>query len=129
MRQCKRPAVLFLCQRLPFPPNKGEKISSFNIVRHLGRRFDLHVGTFVDTPQDVAEIERFRPFCTSLYVGRITKPWAWLRAIPRWLGGLPLSFALFRSAGMREYVRNVITQYQPAAIIAHSSNVSDYALE
>jgi sugar transferase (PEP-CTERM/EpsH1 system associated) len=128
MRECKRQAVLFLCQRLPFPPNKGEKISSFNIVRHLGRRFDLHVGTFVDTPQDVAEIERFRPFCTSLYVVRITKPWAWIRAVLRWVGGLPLSFALFRSAGLGTYVRNVIAQYQPVAIIAHSSNVSDYAL-
>jgi sugar transferase (PEP-CTERM/EpsH1 system associated) len=128
MKKGNRPAVLFLSQRLPFPPNKGEKISSFNIVRHLGRRFDVHVGTFVDNPQDLAEIERFRPFCRSLHVEPITKPWAWLRAMPRWLGGLPLSFALFRSAALGAYVRDVIVKYQPAAIIAHSSNIAEYAL-
>src|SRR5882724_6559311 len=123
-----RPALLFLCQRLPFPPNKGEKITSFNIVRHLGQRFDVHIGTFVDTPEDVPEIERLRPYCASLHVERITKPWAWVPAVLRWLGGLPLSFALFRAAGLKAYVREVIEQHQPVAIVTHSSNISDYAL-
>jgi hypothetical protein len=128
MRKCNRRALLFLCQRLPFRPNKGEKISSFNIVRYLGQRFDLHVGTFVDAPEDMVEIDRFRPFCASLHVERITKPWAWLRAVPGWLGGLPVSFALFRSLALGAYVRDVIAKYQPVAIFAHSSNSSEYAL-
>jgi sugar transferase (PEP-CTERM/EpsH1 system associated) len=123
-----RPAVLFLSQRLPFPPNKGEKITSFNIVRHLGQRFDLHIGTFIDTPEDVPEIERLRPYCASLHVERIKKPWAWVPAAWRWLGGLPLSFALFRAAGLTAYVREVIARHQPVAIVTHSSNISDYAL-
>ncbi len=123
-----RPAVLFLCQRLPFPPNKGEKITSFNLVRHLGQRFDVHVGTFVDTREDVPEIEKLRPFCASLHVERIVKPWAWGPAALRWLGGLPLSFALFRAAGLEAYIRTVIEQYQPVAIVTHSSNISDYAV-
>ena len=71
-----RPAVLFLCQRLPFPPNKGEKITSFNLVRHLGQRFNVHVGTFVDTQEDASEIEGLRPYCASLHVEHIVKPWA-----------------------------------------------------
>jgi sugar transferase (PEP-CTERM/EpsH1 system associated) len=122
------PAVLFLCQRLPFPPNKGEKITSFNIVRHLARRFDVHVGTFVDAEEDLPEIEGLRPYCASLHVERIVKPWAWGPAVLRWLGGSPLSFALFRAAGLKAYVRNVIEQHQPIAIVTHSSNISDYAL-
>lgn len=123
-----RPAVLFLSQRLPFPPNKGEKITSFNMVRHLGRRFAVHVGTFVDTREDIAEIEALRPYCASLYVGRIFKPWAWAPAIWHWLRGAPLSFALFRSARLKAYVRQVVTQHQPVAIVTHSSNISEYAL-
>lgn len=123
-----RPAVLFLCQRLPFPPNKGEKITSFNLVRHLGQRFDVHVGTFVDTREDVSEIERLRPYCASLHVERIIKPWAWGPAALRWLGGLPLSFALFRAARLKAYVHAIIEQHQPVAIVTHSSNISDYAV-
>ena len=123
-----RASVLFLCQRLPFPPNKGEKITSFNIVRHLGERFDVHVGSFVDTKEDLPEIEMLRPYCASLHVERIVKPWAWGPAILRWLGGMPISFALFRAAGLKDYVRRVIAQHHPVAIVTHSSNISDYAL-
>jgi sugar transferase (PEP-CTERM/EpsH1 system associated) len=124
----KRPSVLFLCQRLPFPPDKGEKIAAFNIARHLGRRFDLHVGTFVDRPEDVPQIGRFRPYCASLHVARIRKPWAWLPAALRWLGGQPLSFGLFRSTGLNAYVRRVIREHRPVAMFAYSSNVADYAM-
>jgi sugar transferase (PEP-CTERM/EpsH1 system associated) len=123
-----RPALLFLCQRLPFPPNKGEKITSFNLIRHLGRQFDVHVGTFIDTPEDVPEIDRLRPYCASLHVERIVKPWVWGSAVLRWLGGLPLSFAVYRAAGLKTYVRKVLEQQQPVAIVTHSSNISHYAL-
>src|SRR5215469_14193707 len=123
-----RPALLFLSQRLPYPPNKGEKITSFNIVRHLNKRFAIHIGTFIDTQEDVPEIERLRPYCASMHVSRISKPWAWGPAALRWLGGAPLSFALFRSAELKAYVRKVIKQHQPVAIVTHSSNISEYAL-
>jgi sugar transferase (PEP-CTERM/EpsH1 system associated) len=122
-----RPALLFLCQRLPYPPSKGEKIAAFNIIRHLSRGFDVHVGTFVDTDEDLVEIERFRPYCAGLHVERIRKPWAWAFASFRWLAGLPLSFALFRAAGLKAYVRRVLREYQPVAIVTYSSNISDYA--
>jgi polysaccharide biosynthesis protein PslH len=123
-----RPALLFLSQRLPYPPNKGEKITSFNIVRHLNKRFAIHIGTFVDTQEDIHEIERLRPYCASLHVSRVSKPWAWGPAALRWLGGAPLSFALFRSAELKAYVRQVVKQHQPVAIVTHSSNISEYAL-
>lgn len=123
-----RPAALFLCQRLPFPPDKGEKIASFNLIRHLGRRFDVHVGTFIDAPEDVAQIEGLRPFCASLHAERIEKPWAWAPAIIRWIEGMPLSFAKFRAVGIEAYVRSVIREHQPVAILAYSSNIADYAL-
>ncbi|HUN40008.1 MAG TPA: TIGR03087 family PEP-CTERM/XrtA system glycosyltransferase [Acetobacteraceae bacterium] len=120
--------VLFLCQRLPFPPNKGEKITSFNLLRHLGQRFDVHVGTFVDNREDASDIDGLRPYCATLHVERIVKPWAWVPATLRWLGGAPLSFAMFRADGMRAYVRDAIARYHPVAIVTHSSNISDYAL-
>jgi len=123
----QRASVLFLCQRLPFPPNKGEKIASFNIVRHLGQRFDVHVGTFVDATEDLPEVDKLRPYCASLHVEPIIRPWAWGPALLRWLGGMPISFALFRAARLKDYVRRVIAQHRPVAIVTYSSNISDYA--
>lgn len=40
--------LLFLCQRIPYPPNKGEKIRAFRILDHLSRDYRIHLGCFID---------------------------------------------------------------------------------
>ena len=44
--------LLFLAHRIPFPPNKGDKIRSFHLLRHLSTRYAIHLGAFVDDPDD-----------------------------------------------------------------------------
>jgi polysaccharide biosynthesis protein PslH len=44
--------LLFLAHRIPFPPNKGDKIRSFHLLRHLSTRYEIHLGAFVDDPDD-----------------------------------------------------------------------------
>ena len=44
--------ILFLIHRLPYPPNKGDKIRSYHILKYLSRTFRVHLGTFVDDAYD-----------------------------------------------------------------------------
>ena len=44
--------LLFLVHRLPYPPNKGDKIASFNLLRFLAQRYTVFLGTFIDDPND-----------------------------------------------------------------------------
>ena len=47
-----RPHLLFLCHRIPYPPNKGDKIRSFHLLRALAGRYQVHLGCFVDEPAE-----------------------------------------------------------------------------
>jgi hypothetical protein len=58
-----RPALLFLAQRLPYPPHRGDKIRALQIIKHFGRDYDVHVGTMIDDMADRENIEGLRPFC------------------------------------------------------------------
>lgn len=124
-----KPAIVFLCQRIPYPPTKGEKITSFNMVRHLSRHHRVFVGTFIDDPDDRACVEEFRQMVADLYVGEVRKPWAFLTAAPRWLLGEPLTFAIFRSRGLARWIDNLARTEEPIAIVTHSSNISAYATD
>jgi hypothetical protein len=43
--------LLFLAHRIPDPPNKGDKIRSYHLLRFLATRYRVYLGTFVlDTP-------------------------------------------------------------------------------
>jgi len=51
--QDNRPPLLYLTHRIPYPPNKGDKVRSFNILRQLARTHRVWLGSFVDHPTTV----------------------------------------------------------------------------
>ena len=50
-------SILFLAHRLPFPPNKGDKVRSYHFLKHLAARYRVFLGTFVDDPLDWKHVE------------------------------------------------------------------------
>ena len=44
--------LLLLIHRIPYPPNKGDKIRSYHLLKHLARHYRVHLATFVDDPDD-----------------------------------------------------------------------------
>ena len=57
--------ILFLCHRIPFPPDKGDKIRSYRWLKALTERHSVHLGCFIDDPQDWAEVDRVGAWCAS----------------------------------------------------------------
>ena len=45
-----RPGLLFLSHRLPFPPDKGERIRGWGLLRHLAATYDIYLGCLEDEP-------------------------------------------------------------------------------
>ena len=45
--------LLFLAHRVPYPPDKGEKIRAYHALIHLAQRFKVHLGCFADDPDDL----------------------------------------------------------------------------
>ncbi len=62
-RQSRRPAdlagaglmgdILFLAHRVPYPPDRGDKIRGFNIIKYLSARKRVHLIAFADDEQDL----------------------------------------------------------------------------
>lgn len=123
------PALVFLCQRLPYAPVTGELITTYNMLRHLAKRYRVFVGTFIDDPAARAHIPQVASTVGGLHVSERIAPWSWLRALPGWLRGQPISFALLRSRSLTRWLRAVEHQHRPVAIVTHSSSVSAYAVD
>ena len=49
---CVMDELLYLVHRIPYPPNKGDKIRSYHLLQHLAQFYTIHVGAFVDTEED-----------------------------------------------------------------------------
>ena len=66
--------LLFLAHRLPYPPNKGDKVRSYHFLKHLAQRYRVFLGTFIDDPADEEHVPAVRSFCSEVHVETLT-PW------------------------------------------------------
>ena len=44
--------LLFLVHRIPYPPDKGDKIRSHALLRYFLERYKVSLGTFIDDAND-----------------------------------------------------------------------------
>ena len=72
--------LLFLCHRIPFPPNKGDKIRSFNILKKLSEDYDVHLGCFIDDAFDKQYVDTLAKYCASIFYLDQNKTLAKIRA-------------------------------------------------
>ena len=66
--------ILFIGHRMPFPPNRGDKIRSHHILQRLARMAPVHVACFADDDEDMAEEVELAAVARSYRLVRRAKP-------------------------------------------------------
>lgn len=118
--------LLFLVHRIPYPPNKGDKIRSWNELRYLAARHTVHLGCLVDQPEDWEHVDSLRPLVASLEVAPLDPRLAKLRSLGAIISGGALSVRYFASKKLRAYVDNVLRTQDIDAVLLFSSPMADY---
>jgi len=118
--------ILFLAHRVPFPPNKGEKIRTFNQVKYLN---ESNNNVSVCAP---LEREEERVFFNELdsnhckSVSFSTLPNKFIRLIKGLLTGKALSVANFSSRKLQNQFDKMLYHGEYDAIICTSSAMAEY---
>lgn len=123
------PSLLFLTQRIPYPPVKGEKIRAWHILRHLCRSYDVHLGCLIDDPHDAEYVPLLRDLCADAHFATLDRRRAKLTCLAGLLTGEPLSATFYRNRGLAGWVRRVITEVRPEVVFVLSSNMAPYILD
>ena len=104
--------LLYLVHRIPYPPNKGDKIRSFNILKFLARHYQIHLATFVDDQADWRYLSDLDQYCRESYVAPLKSTRAKLRSLPALLGSQPMSVPYYHDAGLRAWIEAQRSQHQ-----------------
>lgn len=118
--------LLFLPHRLPYPPDKGDKVRSFHLLRHLTARHRVYVGTFVDDPLDEPHVPALRALCADLHVERIEPRRARIASAAGLFNGEPLTMCYYRNKRLAEWVDRTITTRDIDAAVVFSSSMAPY---
>ena len=117
--------ILFLSHRIPFPPDRGDKIRSHHILKRLARIAPVHVGTFADDDSDMAEEVELATLARSYRLIRRTKPLV-LAGVQALASREPVSLPAFHDPALAAYVEEVLAKHPISAIYIFSGQMGQY---
>ena len=119
--------MFFVCQRVPFPPDRGDKITTFNEICHLSSEHELHVFCLGDSDRDLDNVPGLLRYAKSVTAVPVSKTASRMRAVIALLTGKSLSVAAFNEARLHAAIRSKFVELEPDLIIVYSCNVAQYA--
>ncbi len=118
--------LLYLVHRMPYPPNKGDKVRSYHLLKHLVAKRRVFLGTFIDDPADEPYIDTLRAMCAGLHVARLDPRSAKLRSLGGLLNGQALTLRYYRDAGLAEWVERTLRSHDIGTAVVFSSSMAQY---
>ena len=118
--------ILYLVHRLPYPPNKGDKVRSYNLLKHLASQHRVFLGTFIDDPSDMEHVDTVRSYCRELHVAKLDPKVAKIYSLTALATNNPLSLSYYRNVAMQAWVNGICKQYKIDAVVVFSSPMAQY---
>ena len=117
--------ILFLAHRIPYPPDRGDKIRSFNILKYLSGRKRVHLIAFADDPADLKNKSGL-----AKYTGNRSIIWRSKGQMASGLQALashrPASLTAFDNPQIRAAVDNLLARHAIDTIFVFSSQMAQY---
>ncbi len=119
--------LLYLVHRMPYPPDKGDKVRSYHLLEHLVQRHQVFLGTFVDDPADAAHVPTLRAMCRDVCAVTLSPQTARLRSLSGLAQGQPLTLRYYENERLHAWVRSTLAANAIDAIVVFSSSMAQYA--
>lgn len=120
--------ILFLSHRIPFPPDRGDKIRSNNVLKALAAMAPVHVATFADDGRDFACEEELSALAASHILVRRAKSLQ-RAAVEALAQGKPLSLTAFHDRRLQAWVEKILRRRPIDVIYVFSGQMVQYVPE
>jgi sugar transferase (PEP-CTERM/EpsH1 system associated) len=118
--------LLYLVHRIPYPPNKGDKIRSYHLLEHLAQHHRVHLGTFIDDEGDRKYVEKVRNLCGEACFVNLHPGMARVRSLSGLLCGKPLTLPYYWNPGLQAWVNRILGTRPVENILIFSSGMAQY---
>lgn len=123
-----RPDLMYVVHRLPYPPDKGDRIRAWNLLKFLSQHANVYLGCIADAPVDEAAMAALQMHCKKVAVVRLSD---WARRIGALVSlarGHTASEGAFHSAALSSTIVKWATKIPFDVTVASASSVAGYLL-
>ena len=120
-----RPNVLYIVHRIPYPPNRGDRIRSYHLLKFLAERANVWLACLADEPPEQDALGVLNQICRGVRV-EMLGPQRWVQAAVSFARGRSATEALFYSRCLRHDIREWCRQVEFDSIVAFCSSTAPY---
>lgn len=118
--------LLFISHRIPYPPNKGDKIRSYNVLRYLAHRHDVYLACLVDNAEDLAYLDALNPLVQDIVYDTISPVLKKIQSSLALLGSKPISIPYFYSRTLQSSIDRLLDKIDIETVYCSSSPTAEY---
>jgi sugar transferase (PEP-CTERM/EpsH1 system associated) len=121
--------ILFLANRIPYPPYRGDKLKIFNLARRLQKEHELYLVTFTQTPEEAQYKTELEKIFKEVHLIYLPKWKSALNCLSAAWDSTPLQVIYFRSAEMKAKLNEVLSAHKFDAVHVQHLRMSPYLAE
>lgn len=121
--------ILFIANRFPYPPFRGDKLKIYNLAKRLAVQHELHLITFMEQKSDLQylpELESIFPVIELIHLPKIQSV---VNVATGMLGAKPLQVNYFKSGKFRKRLSELLQSNQYDAVHVQHLRMAQYAME
>jgi sugar transferase (PEP-CTERM/EpsH1 system associated) len=122
----ERPNILFLVHRVPYPPDKGDRIRTYHLLQFMSGMASVHLACFADEPVSASTREALAQRCERAFVVPLGGGFRWLNALGSLASGRTATEGAFRSQQLRSMVTAWARATRFDVAVASSSSMVQY---
>ena len=121
--------VLFLTHRLPYAPNRGDRLRAYHIARTLAPAVDLEIVSLAHDADEQAQVGRLEAIGARATAARVPHARNYTRGLLHLAGERPLTHVLLDAPGLTSTLDRIVSERPPDVVLAYCSGMARFALE
>jgi polysaccharide biosynthesis protein PslH len=102
--------IAFLTSRFPYPPDRGDRLTAFHLLRALAARNAVTLVAFEDGTEPAEARDCVRQMCARIETVKLSRRRSWWQAWTGLFSSVPSQVAYYRSSEMRRTVERVLAE-------------------
>jgi len=121
--------ILYLAHRIPYPPDKGDKLRAYHQINHLAKNHRVWCACFVDREEDMRFVPILRSHCHALGAIPLSRTRAVAAGAFGLMRGATLTESFYEHHDMGRLLHKWSSQVDFDAVLAFSSGMAPYAMK
>jgi sugar transferase (PEP-CTERM/EpsH1 system associated) len=120
--------ILVLTHRLPYAPNRGDRLRVYHMLQHLRSRVEVELVSLIHDAEEATHVDEVRPLVSRVTTLPVSRMRNYTRVAAALCGETPLTHVLLDAPGMHETLTGICAARRPAVVFAYCSGMARFAM-